>query len=643
MRLTLFLLLVFTGFAFADNANSQNARVNLNRHNAQLKDVLEEIESQTDYLFVSNREVNLAQNVSIRVKNKPVREVLNRLFEKTDLLYAMEGVNIILSRRNAAENESAQQKRTITGTVVDNYGAPVIGANISEKGTANGIITDVDGNFLLSVGDDAVLRISYIGYVSQELSVGNQRNIVITLFEDLQALDEVIVIGYGTAKRQDFTGSVVSVRLEDSPIALASNLNALEALKGNVAGLDIGATNSAGGQPSMQLRGQKTISGSNDPLIVVDGVIYLGSLNDINPNDIASYDILKDATSAAAYGSRSANGVIIITTKKGRTGKPIVSFNASGSMETWQNRPELMKSEQWLESVLARNNNTDLSWMKPQETERMNAGLETDWFDLTTRTGYIQDYQVTVSGAGERMNYYLSTSYAANQGIVVGDDYDRVSVLAKVNTDITDWLQIGLDGAYSRSDYSGAGANLGSAYVMSPYGVVYRDEENKLIEKYPYTQSGTHPLWGVTNGSRDNIDVRNNFRLNAFAVVKVPWIEGLSYRFNYAGNLSKNQSGNFYYETHYVKEGAYDDPTRYSPATYQSLLSSANGNINNNSTESWLIDNILTYKNIFGKHSVEATLVATRDYRKYSSVNTTGSDFSENGNTTLGINGLHKA
>jgi TonB-linked SusC/RagA family outer membrane protein len=241
------------------------------------------------------------------------------------------------------------------------------------------------------------------------------------------------------------------------------------------------------------------------------------------------------------------------------------------------------------------------------------------------------------------MNYYLSTSYAANQGIVIGDNYDRVSVLAKVSADITGWLQIGLDGAYSRADYSGAGASLSAPYRLTPYDVVYRDEEKKLIEKYPSTQTQSHPLWGVTNGSRDNIDVRNNFRLNAFAVVKIPWIEGLSYRFNYAGNISKNQSGDFYYETHYVREGAYDDPTRYSPAAYQNLLSSANGNINNNSTESWLMDHILTYKNVFGKHSVDVTAVATRDCRNWGEVISRGSDYAANGNTTLGIYGLHKA
>jgi TonB-linked SusC/RagA family outer membrane protein len=543
-----------------------------------------------------------------------------------------------------AQQSPAATPEKISGVVVDENGESIIGANVLEKGTMNGTVTDINGHFSLSVSPGAILQISYIGYNNQEISVGTQTQLSIRLTENLQALDEVIVIGYGTAKRQDFTGSVSSIRLEDSPIALVSNLNALEAIKGNVAGLDIGATNSAGGQPSMQLRGQKSISGSNDPLIVVDGVIFMGSLNDINPNDIASYDILKDATSAAAYGSRSANGVIIITTKKGRSGKPVITFNASESMETWQNRPELMKGEQWLETVFARNGgSTDMSWMQPQQKANMDAGRETDWLDLASHTGFLQDYQVAVSGAGEKMNYYLSTSYAGNQGIVIGDDYNRVSVLAKVSADVTDWLQIGLDGAYTRADYSGAGASLGTAYVHQPYDVVYRDEANKLIEKYPSTQSQTHPLWGVTDGSRDNIDLRNNFRLNAFAVVNVPWIKGLSYRFNYAGNLSKNQSGDFYYETYFVREGASNDESRYSPATYQSLLSSANGNINNNTTGSWLIDNILTYKNVFGKHSVDVTAVATRDRRKWEEVNTTGSDFSANGNTTLGIYGLHKA
>lgn len=544
--------------------------------------------------------------------------------------------------RNAAEPVS-QQSIKITGTVVDLAGQPIIGANIVEKGTTNGTITNMDGSFTLNASPQAVLVFSYIGYVTQEIPVNGKQILSIKLEEDTEALDEVIVIGYGTTKRQDFTGSVSSVRLEDSPIALASNLNALESIKGNVAGLDIGATNSAGGQPSMQMRGQKSISGSNDPLIVVDGVIYMGSISDINPNDIASYDILKDATSAAAYGSRSANGVIIITTKKGRTGKPVITLNATGSMQTWQSRPDLMKGEQWIESVMARNNSTDLTWLKPQEAANRDAGKEINWLDESTRTGWIQDYQLAVSGAGEKLNYYLSTSYADNKGVVIGDDYKRISVLGKVNTDITDWLQIGVDAAFTFADYSGAGANLSSATVMSPYGMMFRDEANGLLEKFPYTQSGVNPLWGVTNGSRDNIDKRNNFRINAYAVVKLPWIKGLSYRFNYAGNMSKNKDGDFYYETHYVKEGAYDDESRYTPAAYQNLLTNANGTLKHKMTDSWVIDNILNYKNTFGKHTIDLTAVATRDRKDYDENVLKGSDYAANGNTTLGINGLHKA
>ncbi|MDR1102999.1 MAG: SusC/RagA family TonB-linked outer membrane protein, partial [Tannerella sp.] len=656
LKLSVLFLFLCTVQLYAAKTYSLSTVVHIQKNTLTLQELISEIETQTEFLFIFSRDdIDVDRRLNVKTGSRQVGDLLSNVFQDSDITYTFIEQYITLRKMNEAERKaiaivsqlSQQTGKRITGTVVDAMGEPVIGANIIEKGTANGIVTDLEGNFSLSVADNAVLQISFIGYITQEVSVlhgGGENPLLIKLLEDTQALDEVIVIGYGTAKRQDFTGSVASVRLENSPVALASNLNALEALKGNVAGLDIGATNSAGGQPSMQLRGQKSISGSNDPLIVVDGVIYMGSLNDINPNDIASFDILKDATSAAAYGSRSANGVIIISTKKGRVGKPIVSFNASGSMETWQNRPELMKGEQLLETTIARSGgNTDLSWMQPQATANRAAGHETDWLDVATRTGYIQDYQVAVSGAGEKMNYYLSTSYAANQGVVIGDDYNRVSVLAKINTDITGWLQIGLDGAYTRADYSGAGANLESANLLSPYDVVYRDEEKKLIEKHPATQSMPHPLWGVTNGSRDNVDLRNNFRLNAFAVVKVPWIEGLSYRFNYAGNLSKNQSGDFYYETHYVREGAYNDETRYSPAAYQSLLSNANGAINNNSTESWLMDHILTYKNVFGKHSVDVTAVATRDRQTWGEVISRGSDYAANGNTTLGIHGLHKA
>lgn len=622
-----------------------SAQISLSMQNKSTREVIREIEKVSDYRFFYNDNLSgLNTKISVSAQGENIRNLLEQIKQQAQITYIIKENNqIVLSAPGYVSSSTQQNIRKITGIIKDQNGEPIIGANIVEKGTMNGTITDMNGQYSLEVGANSILVVSYIGYVTQEKPVGNTNTLDVLLKEDTETLDEVIVIGYGTTKRKDFTGSVSSVKLENSPIALSPNLNALESLKGNVSGLDIGATNSAGGEPSMQMRGQKSISGSNDPLIVVDGVIFMGSINDINPNDIASYDILKDATSAAAYGSRSANGVIIITTKKGKTGKPVITFNATGSMQTWQNKPELMKGKQWLESVMARNNSTDLSWLKPQEVANMEAGRETNWLDASTRTGWVQDYQVSVSGAGEKMNYYLSAAYSDNQGVVIGDDYNRITALAKINTDITSWLQIGVDAAFTKSDYSGVGANIGEATQTSPYGVMYRNESEKLLEKFPYTQSSVNALWDTDRSVRDNKDIRNNFRANAYAVVKLPWVEGLSYRFNYAGNLSKNQSGDFYYEGYFVKEGAYDDESRYSPATLQSLLTSANGKINNNTTDSWVIDNILNYKNTFGKHTIDLTAVATRDRKKYEKIETTGSNFAANGNTTLGINGLHKA
>lgn len=650
LKLSTLCLILGVEAGFASESYSQVTTFSISVQDQSVKEVFDYIEQHSEFIiFYLDETIDVNRKVSVNLKDQRVESILEQLFKNTDVTYTINDRQILLSKRRGMTEVAPvvavvqQKKNTVTGTIVDSSGMPIIGANILVKGTNSGTITDMNGDFSLEVDKNATLVVSYIGFADQEIKVGNQTNLSIVLKEDVAALDEVIVIGYGTTKRKDFTGSVSSVKLEDSPIALSPNLNALESLKGNVSGLDIGATNSAGGQPSMQMRGQKSISGSNDPLIVVDGVIFMGSINDINPNDIASFDVLKDATSAAAYGSRSANGVIIITTKKGKVGKPTITFNATGSMQTWQRRPEIMNGEQWLESVMARNNSTDLTWLQPQELANMEAGRETDWLDVATRTGWVQDYQVSVSGAGEKMNYYLSAAYSDNKGVVVGDDYNRITALAKISTDITSWLQIGIDAAFTKSDYSGAGANLQMATRVSPYGVLYRDEEQKLLERYPQTQSMINPLWDTDKSIRDNRDVRNNFRANAYAVVKFPWIEGLSYRFNYAGNLSKNESGDFYYEGYYIKEGSYDDESRYSPSALQNLLANANGSINNNTTDSWVVDNILNYKNTFGKHTIDLTAVATRDRKHYKEIVTTGSDFSANGNTTLGLNGLHKA
>ncbi|MDR1097959.1 MAG: TonB-dependent receptor [Tannerella sp.] len=644
MKLSTFSLIMGISILNARGSYSQETLLSLNLNNKTVREVFDEIERNSEFIFFYyTNAVDENRKVHIRVKNRTIDKILDDLFKNTDNVYAIDERQIYIARRTEPESlEPEQNKTKITGTVVDQAGEPVIGANIRETGTTNGTVTDVDGQFTLNVLPDATLTVSFIGYVTQEIVIGSRTNLNITLAEDNQALEEVVVIGYGTAKRQDFTGSIGSVKVENSAIANIPKLNVLEAVKGNVSGLNVGASNTAGGEPSMIIRGQNSISGSNNPLIVLDGVIYQGSLSDISPQDIATIDVLKDAVSSAVYGSRSANGVIAITTKKGKIGKPVITFNTSLGFQSWQNRPVMMKGEEWLRvaNLRSRYSEGTTTWLLGAEKENQAAGKETVWLDKVVQTGIVQDYQVAVSGASEGFNYYLSTSYSDNKGITVGDKFNRISILGKINASITNWLQIGVDADFAGRDYSGFAANIGSAQMMTPYGAVYRDDEGNL-EKYPYTQSEVNPLWGVNDGTRDNLDITQNFRLNAYVIVDIPWIKGLTFQTNFNPNLNRGQSGNFAYEDYYVTEGYGIE--RYSPAVLSGYLARANGNMTNSKTYSYVFDNILTYKNRFGKQNVEGTLVATRDYNKYEYINSSGSDFADNGNTTLGMWGLHKA
>lgn len=615
-------------------------KIDLNLENVTIKKFFTTIEDKTDYTFMY-KNLDLTTPVTITAKQMDLSDILNQVLTPLNIRYEISGKRIILNK--FVPEGSSDQARTISGTVTDEHNDPIIGANVMVKGTTNGVITDIDGNFVLSVPENAVLQISYIGYTTQEVNIGGQTRIEIKLAEDFQVLDEVVVIAYGTTKRRNFTGSVSSLKMEDSPVAMVNNTNALESLKGSITGLDVGASKEAGGTPSMQVRGQSSISGSNDPLVVVDGIIFMGDINTINPSDIATIDVLKDATSSAAYGSRSANGVIMITTKKGKPGKPVINFNTRGTMQTWHLKPELMNGSQYLESVAAANKYTDYSFLVPQEKINYEAGKEINWLDEISRTGWLQDYQVDISGAGEKMNYYLSTSYTDNKGVIKGDEYNRISVLGKINADITSWLQIGLDAAYTRSDYGGVAASVWSASILSPYGMMYRP--NGMLEAKPDgTRGKNNPLWGIDDESKkENIDYRDNLRANAYALVKCPWIKGLSYRLNYAGNLNYRKAGDFTHESYSVPVGDYDDDSRYSIATQNSYLSSAGGKITNERETSYVIDNILSYNQSFGKHSIDLTAVATRDYRKFESQMLEGNDFAANGNTVLGLNGLHYA
>ncbi len=285
---------------------SQAGKLDLSIKQATILQVFEEIEDNSSYrFFYDNENVDLTKKVSIETKDQEITEVLENIFEDTDLTYQVKDRLILVQSKNAKSKASGQQQKTITGKVTGEDGQPLPGVTVIITGTTTGTVTNIDGIYnLTNVPVGATLAFSFVGMTTKEVLIENQTNIDITLIDESIGLEDVIVIGYGTAKRKDFTGSVSSLKLENSAVANIANLNALESLKGTVSGLNIGASNSAGDQPSMLIRGTNSINGSNDPLVVLDGVVYLGSLSDIDPNDIASYDILKDAVSAAVYGSR---------------------------------------------------------------------------------------------------------------------------------------------------------------------------------------------------------------------------------------------------------------------------------------------------------------------------------------------------
>ena len=550
MRNTLLALFVFAGTAFATESYSQTMKVTVVADNMSTGKVISEIEKQTDYLFVYNvNEVNLKRNVKVNAQNKSVAEVLNKVFEGTDIYYAMEGKNIMLMSK-AKDGEVAQQANKVTGIVKDTNGEPIIGANVTVKGQSIGTITDIDGRFVLDAPKNAVLQITYIGYVSQEVKVGSQKELNIILKEDTKTLDEVVVIGYGSMRKKDLTGAVVQIN--PNKVADTHPTNVQELLRGT-AGLQIGYDTSAKGGGSIQLRGQNSVYTDGDhnaPLIVLDGMVFYGELSEINPNDISQIDVLKDASSTAIYGAKAACGVIIITTKKGKVGKPVINISTSLGLDTksdfrsvydamgymkfredWYKTTTLgfdekgnysyyaigdkgvgyydspdnllqygMNIDQWkalstssdgesLQSIYARRLGLDES---SNVYNNYLLGKTVNWEDQIFRTGIRQDYNANISGASDRINYYISFGYLKNQGVLYGDDYKSFRSNLKVNGKVTDWLEIGANINFQDRSDGTQSINLETEQNMlstttmlrlSPYASLY-DEDGSYIQ-YP--------------------------------------------------------------------------------------------------------------------------------------------------------------
>lgn len=531
------------------------------------------------------------------------------------------------------------QNVSITGKVADSNGEPLIGVSVFVRGTTIGTMTDAEGAFALEVPAGASIEVSSVGFVTQTIAVGDQRKFDIVLEDDNELLEATVVIGYGSVKRTNFTGSVQTHNVAESAVSAVPRTNPLEMLRGIATGVQMAQSGVAGADQSVTVRGQKSISGGSDPLIVLDGVIYQGRLMDIDPNTIQSMSVMKDATSLAAYGSQAANGVIMITSKKGQQGKPMINFRGTLSLVEQNYTPKLRSGEDYIQMINDRQGfeKGTTSWMSDLELANYQAGEETDWYQYVQQTGVQQDYSMNVSGATDRMNYLFGVSYGDNTNFIKGNRFIRETVTGRFTTRITDNISAGLNFNWANTQNDGVRPFYSRAF--SPYGEPEMPDGS--MRKYiigANQETAENPLWDVYNGV-DAEDRGNSSTIGGNIEVKFPWVKGLSYKVT--GNYTTRNQLNRYFVHENNLVMATD--TEYTTEVIDKYLSQAYGYIQNTRNISWVLDNILTYTRDLGEHYINATLVYTRDYTKSEGSRSYGSNFSSIGNTTLGFYGLNNA
>lgn len=590
MRISTFLLMVCVFCSYAGNAHSQNAKVSIHMNNVKLDKILNEIENQTDYLFIYNNQVDINKITSVKVKNEAVAQVLDRILSGTGINYELEGTHIILTTEAIKDLHAQQQAKTVTGTVTDVSGEPIIGANIRIKGTTTGTITDIDGNFSIEAEPQSVIEVSYIGYLTQETVINNQKSIRFLLKEDTKTLDEVVVIGYGVQKKADLTGSVANINTEK--LNTQSNANIGQALQGKIAGVDIVSQGGAPGSGTrIMVRGIGTLNNAS-PLYIVDGM-YMNSIDHINPNDIASIDVLKDASSAAIYGSRAANGVIIVTTKEGSNteGKTIIDLSVNLGISTASKFLDMLDAKGWAEvTTIARQ-----AIGKPaldMATDLANKP-DNDWQDIMFRPALMQNYNLAVKGGGKYSTYYTGLGYFNQDGIVKGTNYQRYNIQSKND--------------YKRGIFS-AGTNLIISFSHDkPLHQELRGgmigtilQSVPTLEKYDDTREGgyggtygdvvniPHPLAIID----DNIMDRYNENVKIFAnlYAQIELFKGLKYKLNLTPDFSFERYKNYL--------NKYDFGLATNSITQLTERQRRRRNI--------LVENLLTFDRTFGEHKISA-------------------------------------
>lgn len=500
---------------------------------------------------------------------------------------------LLLSLIISSSITAQQSQKSITGTVTDDKGAPLIGVSVTTSDRSIGTMTDVDGHYSLTIPagrTNVVLVFTYIGYTAQEIALGEQTVINVRLVETSTYLDEVVVVGYGVQKRRDVTGAVVSIKPDD--LQNMPQVNIVQSLQGKMPGINVTNTgSSAEGDTQIRVRAKNSINADSEPLIILDGVQYAGFLSEINPGDIESMEILKDASSAAIYGAKAAGGVILITTKKGTLGKPRINFDANVGVNNFINIPDMMNAEQYYNFK-----NERMGYVAYDEEQNYLAGINTKWIDHTLRTGLRQEYNLSVSGGTESTSYFVSGNASLIDGVAINDTYNRYSLRVNLETKINSWLKFGTSNSFSYNDRPGVKADINAAMKFNPLMEPY--DANGNLDYYPdkVETAKKNPLEPLNYIKEDVARATNTTN---FLHIDFPFLQGLSYRI----------IGGYFFRNRLIEQ--YKSSTN----TAEGFEVGGSAGLNNQYRQDWSIENILNYQREFGVHSLNLTGVySARQY-----------------------------
>ena len=637
MRISLALLFAVVLQLSAENGYAQRTHVAISMNNVSVEQVLNKIEETSDYVFLYNdKTIQKNRIVSVRNNSGKILDILDEVFKGTNITYTVVDKQIILStnKLNVTEQDPTIQ---VKGTVKDTKGEPLIGVNVKVKGTTTGAITDFDGNFQIQAKKGAVLEISYIGYASQEVKVADNKSLSIVMTEDTKVLNEVVVTALGI-KRETKSLTYNVQQIGGDEVAKAKDMNVMSSLAGKVAGVNINASSSGiGGGARVVMRGTKSISGNNNALYVVDGVpLSAGGIETINPRDIESIDILKDASSTAIYGSRGANGVILITTKRGKAGRLALNYSGSVTLENLKDKSPAMSASDYITWRRWAYYNSDpvnnprgdqpnydkdqiyfAASGDPAALANVNKGwsngtwdgskvTDTDWADIVTQTGITHEHTISGSGGNETAQAFFSVGYLNNQGTQKGQEYERYNVSMSVDLQVKPWFKMGgsINGSWAVQDYgySRTGQSSGSgpvdiysaAKAIPRFGVPY-DEEGNIITNPCGSTTNVYTVIDEWNKSTDN---RQTFRALGsfygqfdFGKIWAP-LEGLSYKISFGPDFRHYRQGIFISKDSAVKMGS-KNYAKYATDRYLS----------------WTLDNQINYNKTFGKHNLGVTLL----------------------------------